>query len=204
MRGEEEIAEGLRQRLEESVRLHMVSDVPLGAFLSGGIDSSAVVATLARLSPSPVKTFSIGFVEEDFNELRYARRVAERYGTEHHEMIVTPDVLGIVDDLAWYLDEPFGDSSAIPTYVVSKLASEFVTVVLSGDGGDELFAGYDKYVVEWRERRYDVLPGPLRRAIGPAPSVPHRRASISRCLDPVPRRPEAGAAPPRRLRQVVT
>ncbi|PYT14569.1 MAG: asparagine synthase (glutamine-hydrolyzing) [Acidobacteria bacterium] len=166
VRGEEEIAEGLRQRLEESVRLHMVSDVPLGAFLSGGIDSSAVVATLARLSPSPVKTFSIGFVEEDFNELRYARRVAERYGTEHHEMIVTPDVLGIVDDLAWYLDEPFGDSSAIPTYVVSKLASEFVTVVLSGDGGDELFAGYDKYVVEGRERRYDVLPGPLRRAIG--------------------------------------
>src|SRR6266571_2260362 len=160
------IVAGLRERLEESVRLHRVSDVPLGAFLSGGIDSSAVVATLARLSPSPVKTFSIGFVEEDFNELRYARRVAEQFGTEHHEMIVTPDVLGIVDDLAWFLDEPFGDSSAIPTYVVSRLASEFVTVVLSGDGGDELFAGYDKYAVEGRERRYDVLPDPVRRAIG--------------------------------------
>ena len=163
---EEDFAQGLRERLQESVRLHLASDVPLGAFLSGGIDSSAVVASMARLSPAPVKTFSIGFVEEDFNELRHARRVAAQFGTEHHELIVTPDVLGIVDDIAWFLDEPFGDSSALPTYVVSKLASEFVTVALSGDGGDELFAGYDKYLVEERERRHEVLPGPLRRALG--------------------------------------
>jgi asparagine synthase (glutamine-hydrolysing) len=165
-RSEEDFTEELRQRLEESVRLHLVSDVPLGAFLSGGIDSSAVVASMARLSPAPVKTFSIGFVEEDYSELRHARRVAAQFGTEHHEMIVTPDVLGIVDDLAWFLDEPFGDSSAIPTYVVSKLASQFVTVVLSGDGGDELFAGYDKYRVEARERRFEIVPRPIRRALG--------------------------------------
>ena len=163
---EETLVERLRELLAESVRLHLASDVPLGAFLSGGIDSSAVVATMARLSSGPVKTFSIGFDEKDYDELRYARLVAERYGTEHHELVVTPDVVDIVDDLAWFLDEPFGDSSAIPTYVVSRLASQFVTVVLSGDGGDELFAGYDKYLVEGRERRYEIVPGPVRRAIG--------------------------------------
>ena len=165
-RSEAEWVEGLRALLDESVRLHMISDVPLGAFLSGGIDSSSVVASMARLSPRPVKTFSIGFVEEDYNELGYARQVARAFGTEHHELVLEPDVLSVLEDLAWHLDEPFGDPSAIPTYMVSKLAAEHVTVVLSGDGGDELFAGYDRYRVEARERRWEWLPGPLRRALG--------------------------------------
>ncbi len=165
-RSEEYFAERLREILEESVRLHMVSDVPLGAFLSGGIDSSSVVAAMARLASGPVKTFSIGFPEGDYNELGYARLVAERFGTEHHELVLEPNVLEIIDEMVWYLDEPFGDSSAIPTYMVSKLAAEHVKVVLSGDGGDELFAGYQKYLVEKRERRYRFLPSPARRALG--------------------------------------
>ncbi len=165
-RSEADFIEGLRERLEESVRLHMVSDVPLGAFLSGGVDSSAVVATMARLSPRPVKTFSIGFEEDDYNELAYAGEVARAFGTEHHELVLRPDVLSVLDDLAWHLDEPFGDASVIPTYMVSKLAAEHVTVVLSGDGGDELFAGYDRYRVEARERRRERVPAALRRALG--------------------------------------
>jgi asparagine synthase (glutamine-hydrolysing) len=163
---EEDLAERLRELLEESVRLHMVSDVPVGAFLSGGIDSSSVVAMMSRLSNGPIKTFSIGFAEEDFSELRYARMVARRFGTEHHEMVLQPDVLSVIDDLAWYLDEPFGDSSAIPTYMVSKLAAEHVKVVLSGDGGDEIFAGYDRYRIEARERGWRFVPPMARGAIG--------------------------------------
>lgn len=167
-RTEEEFVEGLREVLAESVGLHLVSDVPLGAFLSGGMDSSAVVAMMARQTSRPVRTFSIGFTEGDYNELEYARLVSKRFGTEHRELILEPDILEHVEDLAWDLDEPFGDSSAIPTYMVSKLASEHVTVVLSGDGGDELFAGYDKYVVEEKERRYQFLPAPVRMALGAA------------------------------------
>jgi asparagine synthase (glutamine-hydrolysing) len=163
---ENELVEQLRELLVESVKLHQISDVPIGAFLSGGIDSSAVVATMARLTSSRVKTFSIGFAEEDFSELDHARRVAEQFGTDHHELILRPDVVQIAEDLAWYLDEPFGDTSAIPTYMVSKLASEHVTVVLTGDGGDELFAGYDKYVTEQRERRYDRVPDTIRKVLG--------------------------------------
>jgi asparagine synthase (glutamine-hydrolysing) len=169
---EEDCVQRLRELLEESVRLHLVSDVPLGAFLSGGIDSSAVVATMARLGTGPVKTFSIGFAEEDYDELAYARRVAKAFATEHHELILSPDVVEIVDDLAWYLDEPFGDSSAIPTYMVSRLAAGHVTVALSGDGGDELFAGYDKYRVEARERRLESLLGPVRAVLGAARAMP--------------------------------
>jgi asparagine synthase (glutamine-hydrolysing) len=164
-RSEEDYAEELRERLEESVALHLVSDVPLGAFLSGGIDSSAVVATMARLAPGPVKTFSIGFLERDFNELGYARLVAKRFGTDHHELILEPNVVDILEDLAWHLDEPFGDPSAIPTFMVSKLAADYVTVVLSGDGGDELFAGYDKYLVEGRERSFRFVPARIRRLL---------------------------------------
>jgi len=155
--------ERLRDLLEESVRLRLIADVPVGAFLSGGIDSSAVVATMSRLNSGPVKTFSIGFSDEEYDERQYARRVAEQFGTDHHELVVEPNVLNVIDDLAWSLDEPFGDSSAIPMYIVSKLASEHVTVVLSGDGGDELFAGYDRYLKEQNERRLSQIPLPARK-----------------------------------------
>lgn len=163
-RSEEYFIERLRELLTESVRLRLVSDVPLGAFLSGGIDSSSVVATMARLTDAPVKTFSIGFKETRYNELDHARVVAKRFGTEHHELVLEPDALSIIDDIVWHLDEPLGDASCIPTYMVSKLAARHVKVVLSGDGGDEMFAGYDKYVVEANDRRVR-LPSPLRAAL---------------------------------------
>jgi asparagine synthase (glutamine-hydrolysing) len=165
-REERYFVDRVRELLAESVRLHMVSDVPLGAFLSGGIDSSAVVATAAALSSTPLKTFSIGFKEPDYNELDHARLVAAKFSTDHHELTLGPDALDQLKDLAWHLDEPFGDCSAIPTYMVSKLAAQSVKVVLSGDGGDELFGGYDKYVVEQRERRARFLPPSARSLLG--------------------------------------
>jgi asparagine synthase (glutamine-hydrolysing) len=168
---EPELVEQLRALLEESVSLHQVSDVPVGAFLSGGIDSSAVVATMSRLNARPVKTFSVGFADADFSELEPARQVASLFGTEHHELVLEPDVVPLVEDFAWFLDEPFGDTSAIATYMVSKLAAQHVKVVLTGDGGDEIFAGYDKYVVEDRERAYDQMPASLRRAAGAVGAV---------------------------------
>jgi asparagine synthase (glutamine-hydrolysing) len=171
-RDEDWFVERLRALLEESVRLHLASDVPLGAFLSGGIDSSAVVATMARLSDKPVKTYSIGFREPEYDESRHARAVARRLGTEYRELILEPDITGSLDDIAWHLDEPLGDSSVIPTYMVSKLAAQEVTVVLSGDGGDELFAGYDKYQVEDRERRRQRWAAPLRPLLRWAAALP--------------------------------
>ncbi|HZS50745.1 MAG TPA: asparagine synthase (glutamine-hydrolyzing) [Bryobacterales bacterium] len=162
---EKQFIEGLREHLEESVCLHLISDVPLGAFLSGGIDSSSVVASAARQKTEPLKTFSIGFAEQEFNELGAARRVAEAFHTDHHELVLQPDILERLDHLAWHLDEPFGDSSAIATYMVSQMAAQHVKVVLSGDGGDELFAGYDKYVVEQRERSRAPLPAPARKML---------------------------------------
>jgi asparagine synthase (glutamine-hydrolysing) len=170
-KSEDFFVERLRDLLEESVKLRMIADVPLGAFLSGGIDSSAVVATMAKLSSRPVKTFSIGFSDPEYNELDYARTVARQFHTEHHELVLEPNVLDVIEDIAWYLDEPFGDSSAIPTYMVSKLAAENVTVVLSGDGGDELFAGYDRYLVERSERKYSAIPWPVRKAAGLAGKI---------------------------------
>ena len=163
---EQDLIEELREQIDESVRIHMVSDVPVGAFLSGGIDSSSVVAHMVRHTGRPVKTFAIGFKEEAFNELPYARATARTFGTDHHELVLEPDIVSIIEDLAWHLDEPFGDPSAIPTYMVSRMAADHVKVVLSGDGGDELFAGYDKYRVEQRERRYWHLPGFARKALG--------------------------------------
>jgi asparagine synthase (glutamine-hydrolysing) len=163
---EGELVEQLRAILNESVVLHQVSDVPVGAFLSGGIDSSAIVAMMARPAAGRLKTFSIGFAEAGFDELQHARTVAKQFGTDHYDLVLRPDAVQIVEDLTWYLDEPFGDTSAIPTYMVSKLAAEHVKVVLSGDGGDELFAGYDKYVVEGRERAYDRLPGAVKKLAG--------------------------------------
>jgi asparagine synthase (glutamine-hydrolysing) len=160
---ETELVEQLRAILNESVVLHQVSDVPVGAFLSGGIDSSAIVAMMAKPAAGRLKTFSIGFAEASFDELQHARSVAKQFGTDHYDLVLRPDAVQIVEDLTWYLDEPFGDTSAIPTYMVSKLAAEHVKVVLSGDGGDEIFAGYDKYVVEGRERAYDRLPGAVKK-----------------------------------------
>jgi asparagine synthase (glutamine-hydrolysing) len=163
---EGELVEQLRAVLAESVALHQISDVPVGAFLSGGIDSSAVVALMSTPAAGRLKTFSIGFTESEFDELGYARDVAARFQTDHHDLVIRPDAVKIVEDLTWYLDEPFGDTSAIPTYMVSKLAAAHVKVVLSGDGGDELFAGYDKYVVEQHERRLDRIPATLRAIAG--------------------------------------
>jgi len=137
--------EALYDALNEAVRMRMISDVPLGAFLSGGIDSSTVVALMAKNSSQPIKTFSIGFKEEKYNELQYASLIAKRYKTEHHEMIVEPESIALLPKLVRAYDEPFADSSAIPTYYVSKFARKYVKVVLSGDGGDELFAGYSAF-----------------------------------------------------------
>src|SRR6266550_458032 len=155
---EEACLEALENRLEEAVRIRLISDVPLGALLSGGVDSSIVVGLMARASSVPVKTFSIGFGKEDFNEAEHARRVAERFGTDHHELVVQPAIGETLEMLSRMMEEPFGDSSIIPTYYVSKLARQHVTVALSGDGGDELFAGYDRYVVNLRRSRYAVPP----------------------------------------------
>jgi asparagine synthase (glutamine-hydrolysing) len=145
-RSEHELLEELEDLLKDAVRLRMISDVPLGAFLSGGIDSSLVVAMMSRVSDKPVKTFSIGFEEHTHNELPYARIVANYFRTEHHELIVKPDDFSILPQLVRQFDEPFADSSMLPTYYVSKATRENVTVALSGDGGDELFGGYTLYL----------------------------------------------------------
>jgi asparagine synthase (glutamine-hydrolysing) len=160
---DEELAARLRQTIDEAVTLHMRSDVPLGAFLSGGVDSTVVVGAMSRLVSTPIRTFSIGFADRRYDERAHARHVAEVFGTEHHELELGPMDLDVIDRIVWHLDEPLGDSSAIPTYAVSKLASEHVKVVLTGDGGDELFGGYDKYVVEGRQRRYDRMPAAVKR-----------------------------------------
>src|SRR6185436_6311495 len=172
---EAEAASELRAVLGDAVRAHMISDVPLGAFLSGGVDSSAVVALMAEVSERPVQTFSIGFDEPQFDELDHARTVARHFGTDHHEFVVRPDGLSILDRLIEHFDEPFADSSAIPTWYVSEIARRHVTVVLSGDGGDELFGGYDRYLPHQRVERFDRLPIPGRRAIAGAlwPLLPH-------------------------------
>lgn len=155
---EEEWCEEIDDVLSESVKLRLISDVPLGAFLSGGIDSSSVVALMTKYSNSPVKTFSIGFKEQGFNELQYAREIAEKYNTEHHEKIIEPESIDLLPKLVDAYDEPFADSSAIPTYYVSKFAREYVTVALSGDGGDELFAGYNNFPEIRNYKRFNILP----------------------------------------------
>ncbi|HTQ57201.1 MAG TPA: asparagine synthase (glutamine-hydrolyzing) [Bryobacteraceae bacterium] len=159
---ESDVCEQLRVKFDESVRIRMIADVPLGAFLSGGIDSSSVVASMALASPAPVRTFSIGFEESAFNELEYAALAARQYRTDHHEIVVRPDAIDLVTRLVHHFDEPFGDSSAIPTFIVSEFAVQHVKVALSGDGGDELFAGYDRFQALERVRRFDRIPQAFR------------------------------------------
>jgi asparagine synthase (glutamine-hydrolysing) len=155
----EDAKAAVREKFDESVRIRMVADVPLGAFLSGGIDSSSVVASMARQSPEPVKTFSIGFEESDFNELRYAGMVAQKYGTDHHEILVRPDSVSLVSRIVRHFDEPFADTASIPTCIVSEFAAQYVKVVLTGDGGDELFGGYESFFAIQKRARWDKLPG---------------------------------------------
>jgi asparagine synthase (glutamine-hydrolysing) len=158
-----ELAAAARERLRDSVRAHLVSDVPVGVLLSGGIDSSALTALAAELTPGRVATFSIGFEERSFDELEHARLVARRYGTDHHELVVRPDAAELLPRIVAAYDEPSGDSSALPTYLVCGLAAGHVKVVLSGEGGDELFGGYETYVAD----RLAPVAGPLARATSP-------------------------------------
>ena len=162
---EEEAAEGLREVLTEAVRLRMIADVPLGALLSGGIDSSLIVALMSRLSSQPVKTFSIGFDESEFDELPYARLVAERYGTDHHELVVRPKALDVLPTLVRHYGEPYADSSAIPSYYVAALTRQHVTVALGGDGGDESLAGYERYLGSVAAQVYRGIPRPIRKGL---------------------------------------
>jgi asparagine synthase (glutamine-hydrolysing) len=171
---EAEYIEVLREKITEAVKIRLISEVPLGAFLSGGVDSSTIVGTMAKLSNQPVKTFSIGFNEDSFNELKFARVAAKHFNTEHHEFIVTPDLVEIVDELVWHFDEPFADPSALPTFMVSKMAREFVTVALSGDGGDELFAGYTRYAIDKKRSGFANLPGFVRKGVqAVSANLPH-------------------------------
>ena len=158
-------ADQLRELLSSSVRLRLQSEVPLGAFLSGGIDSTIIVGLMQRLSAQPVRTFSIGFPVPEYDETRYAAIAARHFGTVHEEFRVEPDAVDVLPKLIWHYDEPFADSSAIPTWYVSQLTRRHVTVALSGDGGDELFAGYPRYRAVWLGRLFDRLPRGLRRVL---------------------------------------
>lgn len=162
---EEEIVEHLAELLRQAVKRRLMSEVPLGAFLSGGIDSSTVVALMAQLSDRPVRTFAIGFDEAGYSELEDARTVAQHLGTEHHEMIVKPAALEVLPKLVWHFDEPFGDSSAVPTYYVCQAARQHLTVALSGDGGDEVFAGYGRYRELEQYQRMGRIPSWIRHQL---------------------------------------
>lgn len=177
--------EMLADLLKDAVQMQMVSDVPLGAFLSGGIDSSSIVAWMSDASPGNVKTFSIGFDDASYNELPYARAVARSFSADHNEEKIRPDITGLVEEVSEFLDEPFGDFSVFPTYLVSKLARRSVKVVLSGDGGDELFGGYDTYVAQHIDRLYGRLPAALRQSALPAimnriPPQPQKKGLINK------------------------
>lgn len=180
---EEEAGARAIEVLRDAVKVRLMSEVPLGAFLSGGIDSSAVVALMSELSPDPVKTFSIGFEEQDFSELHHARRVAEHVGADHHEFIVRADALDVLPTLVEHYGEPYADSSAIPTYYVARETRRHVTVALNGDGGDETFAGYERYAAMRLAERYHRIPAVLRESvvrqvIGMIPSSATKRSRI--------------------------
>ena len=160
---EEEYCERVRHELLEATRIRMISDVPLGAFLSGGVDSTIIVGLMQQLAQRPTKTFSIRFSVREYDESQYARRAAAHLGTEHHEFLVEDKCLDVLPDLIWHFDEPFADSSAIPTYYLARLTKQEVTVALSGDGGDEVFCGYDRYQRLWQVGLLDRLPRLLVR-----------------------------------------
>jgi asparagine synthase (glutamine-hydrolysing) len=162
--GEDEAVERVRALLTEAVRKRLVGEVPLGAFLSGGVDSSVVVALMAQVSGRPVKTFSIGFDDSEYNELPHARRVAEAFHCEHHEFIVRPDILEMLPQMVRHFGEPFADSSAVPSWYLAKLTREHVTVALNGDGGDEIFAGYGRHLANDLAERWSRVPAGLRRS----------------------------------------
>jgi len=181
---EDEALERLRTTLTEAVRVRLISDVPLGVFLSGGLDSSTIVALMAQASAGPVRTFAVGFSDESYSELRYARLVAERFGTEHHELVVEPAANDVLPRLVRHLGEPFADSSIVPSFHVAQAARRHVTVALNGDGGDELFAGYDRYRAAALAARLDRVPRPLRavaaRLARALPAGPHAPALLRR------------------------
>ena len=185
-----ELTERLHAQIEDAVRVRMVSDVPLGAFLSGGVDSSLIVAMMAKQSSQPVKTFAVGFTNKDFSELPYARMVAERYGTDHHEIVVQPDMASVVPELVRHYGEPFADSSALPTWYLCEYTRTGVTVALSGDGGDEAFCGYRRYTHSRTARALRRLPAPLpsllAKAIGsiPIPGAQQVRDFGRRLMEP--------------------
>jgi asparagine synthase (glutamine-hydrolysing) len=188
VRDEEELLDELDATLRTAVERQTVSDVPLGAFLSGGVDSTLVVSYLAELSGTPVRTFSVGYAEGEFDERNWARQVAERYGTEHHEIVVGPESIDLLPDLARSYDEPLADAAALPTAIVSRLAREHVTVVLSGDGGDETHAGYPRYLRAHQMRHLDAVGlGARRTALGGlarvAPSWKRRGLLEQACRD---------------------
>ncbi len=167
---------GLGELLTTAVRKRLIADVPLGAFLSGGVDSSIIVGLMRELGVSPLRTFSIGFTDQRYDESAHARRVAAHFDTEHHEQVVTPQARDVLDTLAYHYDEPFADSSAIPTWYVARHTRQHVTVALTGDAGDECFAGYDRYRAAQLARRFDWLPLPARRLVaGAASLLPHNR-----------------------------
>jgi len=163
---EAEWCELIREQLCEATRVRLMSEVPLGAFLSGGVDSSSIVAMMSRLMGRSVTTCSIGFSAQEYDESEYARQVAAQFNTDHHQDVVEVEALDVIDKLAWHYDEPFADSSAVPTYYVSKMARRHVTVALGGDGGDENFAGYRRYIFDQMENRMrSFVPEPVRRTV---------------------------------------
>jgi asparagine synthase (glutamine-hydrolysing) len=164
----QELMDRIRIELEESVKLRLISDVPLGAFLSGGVDSSLIVGIMAKLGNNSVKTFSIGFEEKEFDELSYAKLVSNHFSTDHHEFIVKPNAIEILPKLVWHYNEPFADSSAIPTYYVASMTKDFVKVILTGDAGDENFAGYPRYLRSEWVADFTKLPDKLRKDLLPS------------------------------------
>lgn len=197
-RSDEAYVEALTELIRDAVKIRLMADVPLGAFLSGGIDSSTIVSFMSEVSDLPVRTFSIGFGDPTYNELPYARMVAQAYGTQHHEEFLEPNITDLVLRLVSHFDEPFGDFSIFPTFLVSEVARRFVKVTLSGDGGDEIFAGYDSYVAQRMDRRlYGRLPTFLRQSTLPRfmnmiPPQPAKKGLINKTKRFV----EGGALPP--------